>query len=264
MNGDGLEDLYIGGAKGFAGKLLIQTASGSFESTNEQVFQEAKISEDVGVTFFDSDGDGDLDLYVVSGGNEYSSRAPALLDRLYINNGVGVFTRSTHALPKFYASGSCVAPGDFDGDGDLDLFVGSRSIPWKYGLTPTSYLLENDGEGNFSVFTGDYAPELANAGMVTAAEWIDYDKDGNLDLVVVGEWMPITLYRNTGRSLVDVTEQVGLEHTHGWWNCLVIDDLNEDGYMDLVVGNLGENSKIKASRSEPASIYIYPISTGMV
>ncbi|MCH7858589.1 MAG: VCBS repeat-containing protein [Candidatus Marinimicrobia bacterium] len=256
VNGDGLEDLYIGGAKGFAGKLLIQTASGSFESTNEQVFQEAKISEDVGVTFFDSDGDGDLDLYVVSGGNEYSSRAPALLDRLYINNGVGVFTRSTHALPKFYASGSCVAPGDFDGDGDLDLFVGSRSIPWKYGLTPTSYLLENDGEGNFSVVTGDYAPELANAGMVTAAEWIDYDKDGNLDLVVVGEWMPITLYRNTGRSLVDVTEQVGLEHTHGWWNCLVIDDLNEDGYMDLVVGNLGENSKIKASRSEPASIYI--------
>ena len=256
VNGDGLEDLYIGGSKGFAGKLLIQTASGTFKSTNEQVFQGAKISEDAGAVFFDPDGDGDLDLYVVSGGNEYSRRAPALLDRLYINNGSGGFTQSNNALPKYYASGSCVAPGDFDGDGDQDLFVGSRSIPWKYGLTPTSYLLENDGEGNFSVVTGDYAPELANVGMVTDAEWVDYDKDGNLDLVVVGEWMPVTLFQNTGNSLVNVTERVGLEKTNGWWNCVVVDDLNEDGYVDLVVGNLGENSKIQVSQSEPASIYI--------
>ncbi|UCH62726.1 MAG: VCBS repeat-containing protein [Fidelibacterota bacterium] len=256
VNSDGLEDLYIGGSKGFAGKLLVQTASGTFRSTNEQVFQEAKISEDAGVAFFDPDGDGDLDLYVVSGGNEYSRRAPALLDRLYINNGRGVFTQSSSSLPRFYASGSCVAPGDFDSDGDQDLFVGSRSIPWKYGLTPTSYLLENDGEGTYSVITGEYAPGLANTGMVTDAEWIDYDKDGNLDLVVVGEWMPVTLFQNTGDSLVNVTGRVGLEKTNGWWNCVLVDDLNEDGYVDLVVGNLGENSKIQVSQSEPASIYI--------
>ncbi len=256
VNGDGLEDLYIGGAKGFAGKLLIRTESGTFKSTNEQMFQERKISEDVGVTLFDADGDGDLDLYVVSGGNEYSRRAPALLDRLYINDGKGVFTQSTSALPELYASGSCVEPGDFDGDGDLDLFVGSRSIPWKYGLTPSSYLLENDGQGQFSVVTEQYAPGLAGVGMVTDAQWVDYDNDGNLDLVVVGEWMPVTLFQNTGNNLVNVTDQVGLENTDGWWNCVIVNDLNADGYVDLVAGNWGQNSKIQASLAEPASIYI--------
>ncbi|NOZ04105.1 MAG: VCBS repeat-containing protein, partial [FCB group bacterium] len=238
------------------GQLLIQTESGTFRSTNEQVFQKNKISEDIGATFFDSDGDGDLDLYVVSGGNEYSARAPALLDRLYINDGKGNFTQSTKALPRFYASGSCVKAADFDGDGDQDLFIGSRSIPWKYGLTPTSYLLENDGHGNFSIVTEKYAPELATVGMVTDAEWIDYDKNGSPDLVVVGEWMPVTLFRNTGKALVNITEQVGLQNTNGWWNCIVVNDLNNDGYLDLVAGNWGENSKIKASRSEPATVYI--------
>jgi hypothetical protein len=256
VNGDGLEDLYIGGAKESAGQLLMQTASGTFERINEQVFEKTKISEDVGAAFFDADGDGDLDLYVVSGGNEYSTRAPALLDRLYINNGRGDFTPSAKALPDFYDSGSCVEPGDFDGDGDVDLFVGSRSIPWQYGLTPTSYLLENDGRGNFSIVTEKYAPDLADVGMVTDAKWLDYNKDRKLDLVVVGEWMPVALFRNTGSRLVDVTKQVGLEKTNGWWNCVIVDDLNEDGYVDLVAGNLGENSKIQASPSEPASIYI--------
>ncbi len=256
VNSDGRQDLYLGGAKGSAGKLLIMTESGTFKSTNEQLFQKAKISEDVGIAFFDADGDSDLDLYVVSGGNEYSTRAPALLDRLYLNNGKGDFTQSTNALPRFYASGSCVEPGDFDGDGDADLFVGSRSIPWKYGLTPTSYLLENDGKGHFSIVTEKYAPELANAGMVTDAEWIDYNKDRKLDLIVVGEWMPLTLFKNTGDSLVNVTEQAGLAKTNGWWNCVLVDDLNEDGYVDFVAGNLGENSKIQASHAEPVSIYI--------
>jgi hypothetical protein len=156
VNGDGLEDLYIGVAKESAGQLLIQTASGAFKSTNEQEFEKTKISEDVGAAFFDADGDGDLDLYVVSGGNEYSPLAPALLDRLYLNNGKGDFTESLNALPELYDSGSCVEPGDFDGDGDQDLFVGSRSIPWQYGMTPTSYLLQNDGRGKFSIATEKY------------------------------------------------------------------------------------------------------------
>jgi hypothetical protein len=256
VNGDGREDLYIGGAKGSAGGLLIQTETGTFKSTNEALLEKTKISEDVGAAFFDADGDHDLDLYVVSGGNEYSRQTLALLDRLYINNGRGIFSQSNDALPKFNASGACVEPGDFDGDGDPDLFVGSRSIPWKYGLTPTSYLLENDGEGKFSIVNEKYAPALANAGMVTDAEWIDYDRDGKLDLVVVGEWMPVSLFKNTGDSLINVTGKVGLEKTNGWWNCVTVDDLNGDGYVDLVTGNLGENSTIQASQSEPVTIYI--------
>jgi len=256
VNGDGLEDLYIGGAKESAGKLLIQMPSGTFKNTNEQAFETAKISEEVGAAFFDADGDRDLDLYVVSGGNEYSPLAPALVDRLYINNGRGDFMESAHALPKLYDSGSCVAPADFDNDGDLDLFVGSRSIPWQYGMTPTSYLLQNDGNGKFSIATEKYAPELANAGMVTDAAWFDYDKDRDLDLVVVGEWMPITLFQNNKNSLLNISKQVGLERTNGWWNCVIVDDLNEDGHMDFVAGNLGKNSKVQASGSKPASIYV--------
>ncbi len=255
VNGDGLEDLYIGGAKESAGKLFIQTASGNFKSSSEQILEAAKISEDIGAAFFDADGDGDLDLYVASGGNEYSPQAPALLDRLYLNNGRGDFTPFANALPKFYDSGSCVAPADFDGDGDMDLFVGSRSIPWEYGLTPTSYLLENNGKGKFSIATEKYAPELAHVGMVTDAKWLDFNKDKKLDLAVVGEWMPVSLFQNTGKGLMNVTEKVGLAKTNGWWNCVIVDDLNQDGYADLVAGNLGKNSKIKASESEPASIY---------
>ena len=256
INGDGLEDLFIGGAKGSPGQLLIQTDSGSFISTNEQLLIEGGISEDIGSAFFDADGDGDLDLYVVSGGNEYSTRAPALLDRLYLNNGMGSFNQSTATLPHIYASGSCVAPADFDNDGDIDLFLGSRSVPWKYGLTPTSYLLENDGVGNFHIVTDDYNPQLATVGMVTDADWIDYDNDEDLDLIIVGEWMPVTVFQNNGTYLLDVTAKVGLGGTNGWWNCILTDDINGDGYLDLVVGNLGKNSKIWASESEPATIYI--------
>ncbi len=256
VNGDGLEDLYIGGAKGSPGKLFIQKESGAFISTNEKLFEQNSISEDVGVSFFDVEGDGDIDLYVVSGGNEYSRQAPALLDRLYINNGLGDFSLSKNKLPKFYASGSCVRPGDFDGDGDLDLFVGSRSIPWRYGLTPTSYLLQNNGLGNYSIVTEQYAPDLANIGLVTDAEWIDYDNDSDLDLIVVGEWMPVTIMQNNDSQLINVTDQSGLGKTNGWWNCILVDDINGDGRVDLIAGNLGKNSKMQASVTEPATIYI--------
>ncbi|MCH7573803.1 MAG: VCBS repeat-containing protein [Candidatus Marinimicrobia bacterium] len=256
INGDGLDDLYIGGAKGSAGRLLIQTAKGEFISTNEALLRQSLMSEDVGVIFFDRDGDGDLDLYVVSGGNEYSTRSPALLDRLYINDGRGGMSLSETALPEFYASGSCVAAADFDGDGDMDLFVGSRSIPWKYGLTPESYLLQNDGAGTFSIVTATWAPGLADVGMVTDAEWFDYDNDGRPDLVVVGEWMPVTIFRNTGHSLTNITAQAGLGETQGWWNRVIVEDMNGDGYLDLVAGNWGENSRIQASVTEPVTIYI--------
>jgi hypothetical protein len=257
VNGDGLEDLYLGAAKGFAGEVHIQTKSGTFMASSSEVFQGAKISEDIGAAFFDADGDGDLDLYVVSGGNEYAMQAPALLDRLYLNDGRGNFSHSANALPKFYASGSCVEPEDFDNDGDTDLFIGSRSVPWGYGLTPTSYLLQNNGSGEFSIVTDHVAPELATAGMVTDAQWRDWDKDGDPDLIVVGEWMPVTLFENTEGKLENINERVGLQGTEGWWNRVAVDDLNEDGYDDLVCGNLGLNSKIQASPSQPASIYVY-------
>ena len=159
-------------------------------------------------------------------------------------------------MPHIYASGSCVAPDDFDNDGDIDLFLGSRSVPWKYGLTPTSYLLENDGVGNFHIVTDDYNPQLATVGMVTDADWIDYDNDEDLDLIIVGEWMPVTIFQNNGNSLLDVTVKSGLGETNGWWNCILTDDINGDGYLDMVIGNLGKNSKIWASESEPATIYI--------
>ncbi len=256
VNGDGLEDLYLGGAKASSGKLLQQMKSGEFKSSDGAVFEKAKISEDVDAEFFDADGDRDLDLYVVSGGNEFSTRSPGLLDRLYLNDGKGRFSQSVDALPGLYASGSCVTAGDYDRDGDLDLFVGSRSIPWKYGLTPASYLLANDGSGKFSVVTDEVAPDLAKTGMVTDAQWVDQDKDGDLDLVVVGEWMPVTLFRNTGGGLVNVTAEVALDGSNGWWNCLEVTDLNNDGHLDLVAGNLGKNSKLQASESEPVSIYL--------
>ena len=256
VNGDGLEDIFIGGAKGYPGRLYIQQAGGQFMSTHEPLFEQNKISEDMGAVFFDADSDGDQDLYVVSGGNEFSRRAPALQDRLYINDGLGVLSLAGESLPAFYESGSCVQPGDFDGDGDLDLFVGTRSIPWRYGQTPVNYLLQNDGQGHFSIVTEQFAPSLTNLGMVTDAAWVDYDNDNDLDLVVVGEWMPVTILKNNESNLINVTEVSGLGQTHGWWNCILTEDINGDGFIDIVAGNLGHNTKLKASSREPVTMYI--------
>lgn len=256
VNGDGMEDIYLSGAKGSPGTLLLQQESGRFTKTNDELFRKDQASEDVAASLFDADQDGDLDLYVASGGNEYASRAPALRDRLYINDGNGAFTRSTSALPSLYESSSCVAPGDFDGDGDIDLFVGSRSVPWQYGETPKSHLLLNNGEGKFTETGQSYATNLNYAGMVTDALWLDYDGDKDLDLAVVGEWMRVSLYENTGEGLVDVTESAGLGKTEGWWNCIIGADMDSDGNMDLVVGNRGHNTKIQTSPSEPARLYI--------
>ncbi len=206
--------------------------------------------------FFDANGDGRPDLYVVSGGNEFWGDDPALQDRLYVNDGRGRFHRDTLALPRLSESGSCVVPGDFNGDGHLDLFVGRRAVSRRYGMAPRSYLLENDGTGHFRDVTLEKAPALAEAGMVTSAAWIDYDHDGRLDLIVTGEWMPVRVFHNENGRLVDRTREAGLAGTEGWWSSVTVADLNGDGRPDLVLGNLGLNSYLRASPAEPARMYV--------
>lgn len=256
VNGDGLDDMFIGGAKDQAGRLLLQRADGSFSAVSESVFEQDRISEDLGAVFFDANGDGQLDLYVVSGGSEYSDAAPALQDRLYLNDGRGGFRKATGALPASYTSGSRVTAVDYDGDGAIDLFVGGRVLPGRYGLDPTSMLLKNDGRGRFTDVTERVAPELAQIGMVTDAMWHDIDRDGRPDLIVVGEWMPVTIFRNTGQGRLVRMQTPGLEKSSGWWNRIVAGDFTGNGRTDFIVGNLGLNSRLTASDSQPATMYV--------
>ena len=256
VDGDGLDDIYAGGAKWQPGKLLLQQPNGTFRSVSEAVLKADSLAEDVDAAFFDADGDGRPDLYVVSGGNEFAGRSQALRDRLYINDGKGDFHRATDALPELYDNGSCVVPGDFNGDGHPDLFVGSRVVPRSYGLTPTSRLLQNDGAGHFQDVTSQIADGLSEVGMVTSATWIDYDNDGHLDLIVVGEWMPVRVFHQEDGRFVDRTAAAGFTGTEGWWNTVSAVDLNGDGRLDLVLGNLGLNSYIRASAKEPARLYV--------
>ena len=255
VNGDGLDDLFAGGAERQAARLFIQTPDGNFTSTNEALWQADSLHEDTGAAFFDADGDGDQDLYVVSGGNGFWGEAEALRDRLYLNNGSGEFQRAEGALPDVYANGAVVAPGDFDGDGDVDLFVGGRVVPRRYGEAAQSALLQNDGTGRFEDVTEAKADGLAYAGMVTDAQWADVDGDGRPDLIVVGEWMPVSVFLNADGRLREATEEAGLGTTNGWWNAVLAEDLDGDGDVDLALGNLGLNSKIKASKDEPARLY---------
>ncbi|MDP3767703.1 MAG: FG-GAP-like repeat-containing protein [Dehalococcoidia bacterium] len=257
VNGDGLDDIYVGGAKWQAGRLLIQRPDGGFRPSSQPAFRADSLYEDVSAVFFDANGDGHPDLFVVSGGNEFWDDAEALRDRLYLNDGRGSFHRAEHAFPDFFDNGSCVVPGDFNGDGHPDLFVGSRVVARRYGLTPRSHLLQNDGTGRFSDVTLAQAPGLAEAGMVSSAAWIDYDNDGRLDLIVVGEWMPVRVFRQENGRFVDRTAAAGLSGTNGWWNHVSAVDLNEDGRQDLVLGNLGLNSYVHASPGEPARLYVH-------
>ena len=257
VNGDGLDDIYAGGAKWQPGRLLVQQKDGSFAVSDSAVFAADSIREDVDAVFFDANGDGHPDLFVVSGGNEFWGAMDALGDRLYMNDGTGHFTESANALPAVTENGSCVAAGDFNGDGHPDLFVGSRVVAKQYGLSPKSHLLQNDGNGHFTDVTAAIAPALLTAGMVTSAVWLDYDHDGKLDLIVVGEWMPVTAYHQEGGRFVDRTRDAGLSGSAGWWNTVSASDLNGDGRADLVLGNLGLNSYLTASASEPARMYVY-------
>lgn len=267
VNGDGLDDIYIGGAKGQAGKLFVQQRDGRFISTSEKEFAKDSISEDVGAVFFDADGDGHPDLYVVSGGNEFSEGAPALQDRLYLNDGRGSFRKAEggRALPIEANSGSRAAAADYDGDGHIDLFVGGRVVPWRYGMDPSSMLLHNDGHGHFTDVTDQVAPGLRHVGMVTDAVWRDIDADGRPDLIVVGEWMPITIFRNAPSGRLEKLNVRGLEKSNGWWNRIITGDFTGHGRVDFIVGNAGLNGRLEASETQPTSMYVGDLArTGFV
>ena len=256
VNGDGLDDFYIGGAKWQAGRLFLQQRNGSFRTSSQPSIAADSVAEDVGAAFFDANGDGAPDLIVVSGGNEFSGKEEALRPRLYLNDGHGNFTRARTALPDIFENASCVAVGDFNGDGHPDIFIGSRLVAHSYGLNPRSHLLQNNGAGQFTDVTDQVAPQVGDAGMVTSATWIDYDHDGKLDIVVVGEWMPIRVFHQENGRFVERTKEAGLSNTNGWWNTVEAVDLRGNGRQDLVLGNLGTNSYMQASRKEPARLYV--------
>ncbi len=255
VDGDGLEDFHLGGAKGITGQILLQTSDGDYRTLRQQALEDDSAAEDVHSAFIDVDGDGDQDLYVVSGGSEFTPNESALQDRLYLNDGGGRLTKS-NGLPTFTASGSVVAPADNDGDSDTDLFVGGRLVPGQYGLDPRSYILRNDGTGTFTDVTNIAGPDLGTIGLVTDAVWSDLNGDDLPDLVVVGEWMPVSVFLNRGDGrLANVTSEAGLEYSNGLWNSILARDLDGDGDVDLVAGNLGLNTKLRATAEEPMTLY---------
>lgn len=255
VNGDGLDDFYVGGAKGQAGELYVQSITEGFTLSLQNVFQQDSGYEDLGSVWIDIDSDRDLDLYVTSGGGgDVAEGSDMLQDRLYINQGDGTLRKSNGILPKITSSTSAVEPFDWDGDGDMDLFVGGRTTPGKYPLPPRSYLLENDN-GQLKDVTKKLAPDLQELGMITSACWSDINQDGRKDLMVVGEWMGIKAFINKAEGFQDVSESYGLSDTTGWWYSIKSADFDKDGDDDFIVGNLGLNNKFQPRPGKPLHIY---------
>ncbi len=253
VNNDGLDDVFIGAAAGYESQLFIQSSEGKFKPSQQNDFKPDKEKEDLDAIFFDVDQDGDLDLYVVSGGNEFEEGSANYEDRLYLNDGEGNFSRSKKNLDKFNISGSVVIPADFDKDGDTDLFIGGRLKPHEYPLPVDSKLLENRN-GKLVDVTREKAPGLKKIGMVTDAVWTDYDNDNDLDLILVGEWMKITVFQNNNNKFKKISLP-DLEDTAGWWFSIRQADFDNDGDMDYIVGNNGLNYKYKTSKETPFDVY---------
>jgi hypothetical protein len=253
VNGDGLQDFFMGGAANDTAKLFIQQKDGKFKRSEQFAFAQDKDNECVGAEFFDADNDGDQDLVVATGGNEIHDAASYLTTRLYINDGKGNFTRSFKGWPIININASCVRANDYDGDGNIDVFIGARSVPGIYGKSPSSVLLKNDGHGNFTNVTASVCPELLHLGMVTDAQWADIDHDGKKELIVVGDWMPVTIFKYQGNQLKKIKE---IPNSSGWWNSVTLADVDGNGTLDIVAGNNGLNSKIRADKDHPAKLYV--------
>lgn len=254
-NGDGLEDLFVGAASGHVPVLFLQTAAGGFRPSGNTPWAAHKQQEFIGEHFFDADGDGDQDLYLAAGSTEFGREGPAYQDRLYINDGHGHFTEANGALPDMPTSTQVVMSWDVDGDGDLDLFVGGRNVPGAYPTPPKSYLLINEGHA-FVDRIAQWAPDLEHAGMITDAVHTDLDGDGEQDLIVCGEWMPLCCFLKRENKLVDATDTWTDPGISGWWYDLKLADLDGDGDQDLVAGNLGLNNKFHPSTQKPLEIYM--------
>jgi enediyne biosynthesis protein E4 len=256
INQDGRADVFLGGAKGGLGKIYTQTEDGRYIEKPQTFADNDLLTTDADATFFDADGDGDQDLYIVSGGyQDFNPYDLLLQDRLYLNDGEGNFTFSSGALPQMFVSKSSVAPADFDGDGDIDLFVGGRVVPGQYPIAPQSYLLENDGSGKFTNVTGDKLTFLQQAGMITDAAWTDLNEDGYPDLITAGEYMPIQVALNQGgNQFTDATDQYFEQPLSGLWNKLLLADFDNDGDQDIIAGNFGENSQLKVSPEQPLNL----------
>ena len=257
FNMDGLEDIFIGGAKGQSAVLFFQNNDGSFSIENE-IFELDKNSEDVDCLVGDYNGDGLLDLLVASGGSEFSIYSPELRDRVYFNLGEREFKKSIESLTtiKKFVSTSTISANDFDNDGDLDVFLGTRLNSSSYGTTTKSYMLENDGKGIFTDITQNIAPDLLKMGMVTDSEFVDINNDNKKELVVVGEWMPVKVYEFSNDVFVDISDDLGLDKSNGLYNVLKIVDVNNDSFKDIVLGNYGLNSSFKASIDKPLTLLV--------
>jgi len=253
INGDGNEDLFIGGAKGKSASIYMNKGNDNFSMSIQKDLVADSNFEDTAACFLDADGDGDMDLMVGSGGNEKTDAAN-YKNRLYLNDGKGNFTKSTSLIPTTNNNVSVIAPCDFDNDGDMDLFIGSRSVPGVYGIAPKQLLLENDGKGNFTNVTDKKAFKFNELGMVTDAVWEDIDNDGKKDLIIVGDWMAPQIFKNTGHRMAEY--KTNLTEYPGFWNAVRCVDLNNDGKKDLILGNKGTNTTYKASVKNPMKLFI--------
>lgn len=253
VDGDGNEDVFIGGAKGFAGKIYLQSLSGKLKLKSNKDIEADKNYEDTAAAFFDADGDGDLDIAVGSGGNSAADKSSYVV-RVYLNNGKGVFTKVSQTLPSKEANISVLAPNDFDNDGDIDLFVGSRSVPGIYGIDPPHQFLINNGDGTFEDKTERVAYELKSAGMVTDAKWSDIDGDQKEDLITISEWGTPIIFKNSGKRLTKLKSD--LDSLYGWWKVLELADLDNDGDQDLIIGNQGLNVPYVATRENPIKMWV--------
>lgn len=251
INHDGLDDAFIGSAKGKKSCLFIQKKGGTFYKSDQPVLDSDSMYEDVDACWADLNNDGDADLIVASGGNEYYGAEPYLSPRVYMNDGNGNLTKQINSFNNIYITASCIVPSDFNGDGFVDLFLGGRAVSWQYGKTPESYLLQNDGTGKFRDVTQQIAPGLSSIGFITSGVWMDIDKDGDNDLIISLEWEGIYAFINTGRKF----NKKVLISKKGWWNFILPFDMNNDGNVDLIAGNLGLNSRLKASESKPVKLY---------